>query len=372
MRLALAQEPEAHGDTGAIKQLAREGDDAFHQVGFDDGPTDITFSTRLRREGTVGKHQPDLARGRKVMDHVLHPGKVGIARWRDTEFPAHIVQEAVLSPLVEVERWVRHDEIGLQGRVLVVEERVGIRAEIAFKTTDSKVHVTHFPCVRVGFLSVNGDIMEFLLVVLDELDALHEHTARTASGVVDASTVRLQNLHNGTHDTRRGVKFARILAFHRSKFHQAIFVGTPQEVFFITGTQHLDVGKEVHHIAQTALVEFLSGIILGQNSLQPRIVVLDFAHGIVDYLPDFGGMSRFGNHFPTGGRRHEEHVFGHVFVLVFFVGIFIFQEFLILCFKFVGDVFQENQSQYNSLIFSRIEVSTEGIGGFPYLLFKAK
>ena len=306
------------------------------------------------------------------MNHVLHPGEVGIARWRDAEFPAHIVQKAVLSPLVEVEWRVRHDEIGLQGRVLVVKERVGIRAKIAFKTTDSEVHVAHFPRVRVGFLTVNGDVMEFLLVVLDELGALHEHTARTASGVVDASSVRFENLHNGTHDTRRGVKFARILAFHGSKLHQAIFVGTPQEVFFITGAQHFDVGEKVHHIAQTALVKFLSGVILGQNSLQPRVIVLDFAHGIIDYLSDFGGMSRFGDHFPTGGRRHEEHVFGHVFVLVFFVGILIFQKFLILCLEFVGNVFQKNQSQHNSFIFSRIEVSSEGIGGFPYLLFKAK
>ena len=157
---------------------------------------------------------------------MLHPRKVGIAGRGHTELPTHIVQEAVLPPLVEVERWIGHDEIGFQRGVLVVEERIGIRTKIAFQATDGKVHVAHLPRIGVGFLTVDGDVMEFLLMAPDELGALHEHAARTASGVVDTASVGLENLHNGTHDTRRGVEFARILAFHGSEFHQTILVRT--------------------------------------------------------------------------------------------------------------------------------------------------
>lgn len=66
--------------------------------GIDDIFTDIPFSAALGRKGTVGKYHTDASLGRKVPDHVLEPGKVGVPGRRCAVLPAHIVQQLVLPP----------------------------------------------------------------------------------------------------------------------------------------------------------------------------------------------------------------------------------------------------------------------------------
>ena len=47
----------------------------------------------------------------KVMDHMLHPGKVGIARWRRTVLPSRVVGELISTPLFCVKRWIGKNKI---------------------------------------------------------------------------------------------------------------------------------------------------------------------------------------------------------------------------------------------------------------------
>ena len=83
----------------------------------------------------------------------------------------------------------------------VVEERVSvILSEIRINTTDSHIHLSHFPSVGIGLLSVNRDIAPVSAVSLNEFRTLHKHTARTAARIVNTAVLkRTQYLNKGTH-----------------------------------------------------------------------------------------------------------------------------------------------------------------------------
>ena len=77
----------------------------------------------------------------------------------------------------------------------IVEESVRVvTAEVGFDTTDGKVHLCHLPCCRVRVLSEHRNVAQIAAVVLNELCALDEHTARSAAGVIYASIVGLQHM----------------------------------------------------------------------------------------------------------------------------------------------------------------------------------
>lgn len=89
--LVSGQEPQGDGNLRGIEQLGRHGHDAVHQIGVDDALADVALAAALGGEGTVGQHHADAAVRRKVPDHVLEPGKVGVAGGRRAVLPAHVV-----------------------------------------------------------------------------------------------------------------------------------------------------------------------------------------------------------------------------------------------------------------------------------------
>ena len=86
-------EPEGNRDLGGVEQLGRQGDDAVHQVSVHDVFADIALAARLRGEGAIGQHNTHPAAGGQVVDHVLDPGKVGVAGRRHSVLPADVVLE---------------------------------------------------------------------------------------------------------------------------------------------------------------------------------------------------------------------------------------------------------------------------------------
>ena len=79
---------------------------------------------------------------------------------------------------------------------------------------------------------------------------------------------------------------------------------------------HLDVGEQVHHLAQAALVQLGTGEVFGQDVFEPLVSFFDGTHGIVNDGADFRRVGRGGNGRPPGGFRHEEDVLSDVFVLI--------------------------------------------------------
>ena len=80
--LVPGQEPQADRNLRRVEQLARQGHHAVHQVGLDDGLADLALAGLVGGHRAVGQHEAGDAVGREVVDEVLHPGEVGVARGR--------------------------------------------------------------------------------------------------------------------------------------------------------------------------------------------------------------------------------------------------------------------------------------------------
>ena len=88
--LVARDEPQAHGDLCRVEQLTRQRDHAVHEVGLDELLADLALAGLLGRHRAVGEHEAGHARRREVVDDVLDPGEVGVARRRHAVLPAHV------------------------------------------------------------------------------------------------------------------------------------------------------------------------------------------------------------------------------------------------------------------------------------------
>ena len=149
-----------------------------------------------------------------MMNHVLHPRKVGVASWWQTILPAHVFLKRTLSPFAFIKRRIGKNEICLQRRVLVIEETVcKDTTQVCFQTMDGKVHLRNLPCIRVTFLPINTDFAQITLMTLDKLGALHKHTAASAARVIHSALVRLQYLYQRADNAGWCIELASILTF---------------------------------------------------------------------------------------------------------------------------------------------------------------
>ena len=108
------EEPEAGRDLRRVEELARQRDHAVHEVGLDQVLADLALAGLVRRHRAVGEHEAGHARGRQVVDDVLHPGEVGVARRRHAVLPALVVAQALAAPVGDVEGRIGEDEVGLE------------------------------------------------------------------------------------------------------------------------------------------------------------------------------------------------------------------------------------------------------------------
>lgn len=227
---ASAYKPERDGDGDAVEELGGHGDYAFDEVRLDDAFADFAFTAGLGAESTVRKDKPDFSAGREVVDHVFDPREVRVACRREAVLPARVFLQLFLAPVLEVEGRVRHDEVEAFVGVQVVEECVCVVfAEVRVDAADGHVHFCHFPGVGVGLLSVNAYIVAVAAMVLDKLDALHEHAAGAAAGVINAlAFAGFEDFDDGFHDACGGVEFAALDAFVACELRDAVFVGATE------------------------------------------------------------------------------------------------------------------------------------------------
>ena len=117
-------------------------------------------------------------------------------------------------------------------------------------------------------------------------------------------------------------------------------------------------------------------IVFGQHAFQTRVVALDGDHGVVNDLAD-GRLLGIGLEMrPARVGGHPEDVFGFVFVGVFGVCAFVValagEQPGAVFLEGVGDVFQENKAEDNMLVFRRIHVVAQLVGGEPELGLEAE
>ena len=248
----------------------------------------------------------------------------------------YIVQQLFLPPTGEVEGRIGHDVVRLELGVAVVEEGIGVEfAQIRLDSPDGQVHLCHLPGGGVGVLSKYRNLVNVAAMVLNELCGLDKHPARAAAGIVDAAIEGLQNLYQCADHTGGGVKFAGIFSLLLRKFGKAILVGAAQDILALAVLDHLNIGEQIDHFAQPALIQFRPSKVFGQNILEPLVLFLNTVHSIIDHRADFRRMSGGGNHLPPGVLRHEKDVFGGVLVLVFLKAVTLLDQFPVLGLKAV-------------------------------------
>jgi len=124
------------------------------------------------------------------------------------------------------------------------------------------------------------------------------------------------------------------------------------------------------------LVEAGAGIFFGQDAFEARVVALDGNHRIIHDLSDGGLFRAVLQVAPARRGRHPKDVLGFIFVLILGIraGVVAFarDELGVVFLERVGDVFQEDEAEDDVLVFRRVHVIAELIGGEPELGLKAE
>jgi hypothetical protein len=212
-------------------------------------------------------------------------------------------------------------------------------------------------------------------VGLDELFAADEHAARAAARVVDAALVRREHLDQDPDDVRGRVELAALLAFGTGELGEEVLVDPTERVLGpVGGGAERDVADQVDELTEALLVETGPGVVLGQHTLERRVVALDGGHRVVDEGADRGLRGAGLEVGPAGFPGHPEDAGGAVLVGVLWIGAVraLSLELGMLRFEGVADVLEEDQAQDDVLVFGRVHVVAQGIGGLPELRLKAE
>jgi hypothetical protein len=103
-----------------------------------------------------------------MVDHVLHPGEVGVARGWYAVLPAFVIPEQVAAPIGYVEWRIGEDVVRPQiGMQVFVKGVCGFHPQIGLNPTNGEIHEGQLPCVGVGFFPVDADVAHFAAVGFD-------------------------------------------------------------------------------------------------------------------------------------------------------------------------------------------------------------
>ena len=202
-------------------------------------------------------------------------------------------------------------------------------------------------------------------MVFDELLGLNEHAARAAAGVIDAALIGFEHFDKRADNGAGREELAAALAFGAGKARDEVFIDPAQQVARAVGAVvQLDVGEEVHQLAQHGLVERGAGIILGQDALEGFVGGLGLycLHRFVDDLADIlrAGVSL--NVGPAGRFGHPEDILGEVFLGVLGIGEIVLCELIVHRLEGFGNVFEEDQPQRDVFVLGRLQPAAHLVG----------
>ncbi len=293
-----------------------------------------------------------------MVQNVLQPGEVRIARRRNAELPAPILAQPVAAPVRHIERRIGEHVIGAQVRQFVaVEAAVAVPTDVGIDPAHRQVHHAEPPSRMVRFLTIDSNVADASPVVLDELFGLHEHAARPAARVVYAPIMRLQHLDHRSHDRARRVELSPALAFCTGELAEEVFIDAAEHVAALplVGLE-ADAGDKVDQLAQHDGVERRAGVVLRQHAFERRVHLLDLEHRLVDQLSDTGLLGAGLEVRPARGLWHPEDVVGPVFVLVLDAVRILFFEFGTLGHEAIGNMLEEDQAEDDVLVIGRLHI----------------
>ena len=129
--LALAEDEDAGGQAGAVKQVWAEADDGFEQIHAENLFPDRAFLAHAEQGAVRQDHGHAPGRWRHALDHVLHPGVIAALAGRHAgEIPAiRIAGPDFLAPFFQRER--RIGDHTVKGGEVVAGEKCRAAERIA-------------------------------------------------------------------------------------------------------------------------------------------------------------------------------------------------------------------------------------------------
>ncbi len=177
-----------------------------------------------------------------MIQHVLYPAEVGVAFGWGAVFPAHVIFQLGMPPVLDIEGRIGHDVIGPQVRVLVIQEAVGVLlAEVKIDAPDGHVHCGQLPGGGVALLAVDGDmlflfgclVVFFVGMGFDEL-VIGDKEATGAHGrIIDTAVVGFEHFDNQGDDAFGRVILAALFAFGQGELAKKVFVDMAENVFAV-------------------------------------------------------------------------------------------------------------------------------------------
>ena len=131
-----------------------------------------------------------------------------------------------------------------------------------------------------------------------------------------------------------------------------------------------DPADQIDQLAQAGFIQRGAGVILWQDIFQYRVIPLDGDHAVIQEFPDLGLFGLALQERPARFLRHPEHILRQVFVPVFGVGVFFFEQLSVDFFERIGNIFQEDQPQHHVLVLRRIHVAAQLVRCRPELGFE--
>ena len=259
----------------------------------------------------------------------------------------------------------------------VAQEAVGrLRAKVGLDAADGKVHVRQPPSGRVGLLAEDREVGLLPAVRFHEALRLHEHAGRAAAGVIHAALVGFEHLDQQAHDAARREELAAELAFGSGELAEEVFVNAAKRVARL-GTVALEanVGNQVDQALHLFRRNAATGVVTRQLALEVGVVALDGEDGVVNQRGNVGACCLVLEVLPACLGGHPENPLGGVLVAVFEQAFLLRAgdsvsgkldfEFVAPGLKGVGDVLQEKQAKDDVLVFGRVDLAAQGVGGLP-------
>ena len=250
----------------------------------------------------IGQEEACSTISRELADNIQNPTIIGITGgWRVITHPTRIIHQLIIcSPVLLIERRISHDEVGLQILVLVVMEGIGSHfAQVTGYTTNSQVHLCQLIRGVSIFLTINRDITLITMMGLDKLHALNKHTARTTTGVVNLTAIRLNHLCYQVNDGLWRVVFTFTLSLGYSKLSKEVLIHTAHQVVLWV-FQRINLIDLVEQGSQFGTVERQACIIVArQGTLQRWVAILNLCQSLINLDSDIVLLSIFYQEIPT-------------------------------------------------------------------------
>ena len=359
---------------GGVEELAGEGDHAVHEVVLDHLLANLAFALGVGGHGAVGEHEAGDPVFGELGNHVQNPGVVGIAGGRGVvAVPAGVAAELVgTAPVLQVERGIGHDVVGLEVGVLILEEGVGGDfAEVGGEPAHREVHLGELVGGGGELLSVNRDVLGVAVVAFDELERLHEHAAGATAGVVDFAFVGLNHFGDEIDHALGSVELAPQLALGGGELAEEVFIDPAHGVLLLVA-HGVDVVDGIDEGGELAAIEpEAREVVVGEGSLERGVALLHCGEGGVDLDRDVALLGMLLDVGPAGGLGQIEDVLHgvelhHVEVVL----LALRNQLGAALLEFVRNEFEEDEGENDVLVFRGLDAAAQLGRGFPKRFLK--